>query len=85
VIVVTGVSRSGCDGAPARTFRDVDKAVIYSGLRQNTSPGTAVALRRRLQFPKLELNSMMKRLIIAGAMLLGGIETLSLLTLICRS
>jgi hypothetical protein len=33
----------------------------------------------------LEFNPMVKRLIIAGAMLLGGIETLSLLTLICRS
>jgi len=28
---------------------------------------------------------MVKRLLIAGAMLLGGIETLSVLTLICRS
>jgi len=28
---------------------------------------------------------MVKRLIVAAAMLLGGIETLSVLTLICRS
>ena len=35
--------------------------------------------------PDLGVNPMVRRLIIAGAMLLGGIETLSVLTLICRS
>jgi len=34
---------------------------------------------------KTGAQSMVKRLLIAGAMLLGGIETLSVLTLICRS
>lgn len=47
--------------------------------------GTTVAHQSGGLVPDLGVNPMVRRLIIAAAMLLGGIETLSVLTLICRS